>query len=150
MVRARTEGGRPAWDNIVRTEHWDVLHAYDSQLLGWLILVTLEHRDSLADLFDAEADELGRLTRDISLALADLTGCPKTYLAQFAENPDHQHVHVHLVARTAAIAENRRGPRAFALLGADEDERVPEADMNELALGLRAHPALAAWISEGA
>ena len=133
--------------DILTTEHWGLLHAYDSRLLGWLILVTLEHRDTLAELTDAEADELGRLTRDVSVALVDITGCPKTYLAQFAENPDHPHVHVHLVARPGDLPENRRGPRAFALLGADEDERVSESKMNELALALRAHEALAGWVS---
>jgi len=145
MIAARVAGGRPAWDDILSTEHWGLLHAYDSRLVGWLILVTLEHRDTLAAMTDDEADELGRLTRDISVALADITGCPKTYLAQFAENPDHPHVHVHLVARPSDLAKNRRGPRAFALLGADDHERVSENEMNELALALRAHEALAKW-----
>lgn len=145
MIEARHDGGRPDWDDIVRTEHWGVLHAFDSRHLGWLIMVTQQHRAAWADLTDAEVDEFGRLSRAVSQALGHVTGCPKTYLSLFAENPEHPHVHVHLVARTADMPDNRRGPMAFAMLGADDDERVSETAMNELALAIRANPAMAAW-----
>lgn len=135
----------PEWDRIVRTDHWDLAHAFDSSHLGWLVLVTQTHRASLADLTDAEAAELGPLTKAVSMALRDVTGCPKTYLAQFAEHPDHQHVHVHVVARTDELKPEHRGPFVFAELGAESDKRVPEAELNELTDKLRRHPALAAF-----
>ena len=123
----------------MRTEHWDVVHAYDSSLLGWLVLVCREHRSSLADLTESEAAALGPLVRSVSIALPDVCGCEKTYMAQFAEHPEHPHVHVHVVARRPSLPPERRGPNVFAELGVADDLRVSEAAMNELAAGLRSH-----------
>ena len=143
LSAARDEPDHPDWDRIIRTEHWDLAHAFDSSHLGWLVLITRTHRSSIADLTDLEAAEIGPLTKAVSVALRDVTGCSKTYLAQFAEHPAHQHVHIHVVARTDDLNPNHRGPFVFAELGAAEEARVPEADLDQLAHDLRAHPALA-------
>ncbi|MBV9581560.1 MAG: hypothetical protein JO057_23530 [Chloroflexi bacterium] len=63
----------------------------------------------------------------------------KTYVVQFAEHPQHPHVHVHVIPRSAGLPHEQRGPGIFALLGVDEDGSVPEARMNEIALELRRH-----------
>jgi diadenosine tetraphosphate (Ap4A) HIT family hydrolase len=83
------------------------VHAYDSELLGWLVLACRQHRDSIADLNEAEAAELGGLVRAVSIALGDTLHYEKTYVAQFAEHPLHRHVHVHVVARTDAVSVTR-------------------------------------------
>jgi len=144
MTEARSGPDAPLWDNIIRTEHWDVVHSYNASIEGWLVLVARVHRDAIADLSEAEAAELGPLTRAASIALRDVTGCEKTYVAQFAENPDHRHVHFHVIAIAADNPADLRGPRVFGALKA---EPVPEAVRNQLALDLRAHPTLNAWSS---
>jgi diadenosine tetraphosphate (Ap4A) HIT family hydrolase len=145
LISHRDAGDAPIWDSILRTAHWDVVHAYDSELLGWLVLACRQHRDSIADLTEAEAAELGGLVRAVSIALGDTLHCEKTYVAQFAEHPLHRHVHVHVVARTDAVPVDRRGPAVFAMLGADDVRRVSASAMNELALVLRSHRALASY-----
>jgi diadenosine tetraphosphate (Ap4A) HIT family hydrolase len=133
----RDAGDAPAWEAIFRTPSWDVVHAYNSALPGWLVLVTRRHITTLAEMSDAEASELGPLTRSVSAALHDVVRCTKTYIAQFAEDPLHPHVHVHVIPRNAVQPKDQRGPRVFSLLGVSEELRVPEARMNEIAVQLR-------------
>lgn len=142
MTLARSEPDAPFWDNIIRTDHWDLVHSYNASISGWLVLVARQHRDSIADLSEAEADELGPLMRSTSLALKDITGCEKTYIAQFAEHPDHRHVHVHVIAIATDHPAHWRGPGVFAAL---QGEPLPEQVRNQMALELRDHEALAAF-----
>jgi len=134
---ARDTGSAPDWDCIVRSAHWDLVHAYDSRLLGWMVLAARRHITSVAELTTDEATELGLAVRDVSLALTTVMGAAKTYIVQFAEHPNHPHVHVHVVARLADHPPAWIGPGVFGALGAPEDERVSEADMNDLAERLR-------------
>ena len=115
-----------------------MVHAYDSALSGWLVLVAHRHIESVAELTPDEAAELGALLPLVSQALHAVTGCVKTYVIQFAEAAGHPHVHVHIVPRMADQPPERRGPRIFGYLGASEAERVPEAEMNALAAQVRA------------
>ena len=39
LVRRRDSGAAPPWDNIYRSAYWDLVHAYNSSLLGWLVLI---------------------------------------------------------------------------------------------------------------
>ena len=142
MTKARSGPLAPLWDNIIRTEHWDVVHSYNASIEGWLVLVTRNHRDAIADLTEDEAAELGTLTRAASVALGDITGCVKTYVAQFAENPDHRHVHFHVIAVAEDHPAELRGPRIF---GALEGEPVSESIRHQLALDLRSHEAFSPW-----
>jgi diadenosine tetraphosphate (Ap4A) HIT family hydrolase len=88
---------------------------------------------AIDEMSDAEAVELGRLLRRVSLALRETTGCVKTYVIQFAEAAEHPHVHFHVVPRMADQPEDRRSMNVFRYLGVTEEERVGEARMNELA-----------------
>jgi diadenosine tetraphosphate (Ap4A) HIT family hydrolase len=133
LVARRDRGEAPAWDRIHRTPSWDLAHAYDAAVEGWLVLVARRHIEALAEMTDAEAAELGPLLRAVSTALGDELGCVKTYVAQFAEHPAHRHVHVHLVPRFADQAADRIGPRIFDQLGGPEDRWVGEERMNEIA-----------------
>lgn len=139
LVRRRDDGEAPLWDRIVRTPSWDVVHCDGTSLEGWIVLALRRHAPALGDLTDAEADELGPLVRDVSQAVAAVTGCAKTYVAQFAEHPLHPHVHVHVIPRAADIDDAEKGPGIFARLGQPEEEWVPEARRDELALALREH-----------
>jgi diadenosine tetraphosphate (Ap4A) HIT family hydrolase len=144
LTHRRDEGGAPAWDSILRTAGWDVVHAYDTSIAGWLVLVLRRHVTSIAALTDAEAVELGRLVRGVSVALEQVTGCVKTYVVQFAEHPLHPHVHVHVIPRPADLSAAEIGPGIFTRLGVPEAERVSQEQMNQVAEALRAHDALTA------
>ena len=138
LVARRDRGEAPAWDSILRTEHWDLAHAYGSALEGWLVLATRRHVAVVADLSDEEAAELGPLLQRASRALRAVIGCPKTYVAQFAEDPLHQHVHVHVIPRHADQSPDLKSYRIFSLLGGPQPE-VSEARRDDLAARLAEH-----------
>lgn len=134
----RDAGDAPPWDSIARTPGWDVVHATGTAVEGWLVLVARRHVAAVADLTDGEAAELGPLLTGVSRALHDVTGCQKTYVVQFAEHPRHRHVHVHLIPRAHDLPDDQRGPGIFSRLGVADDEVVPEARRDEIAVGVRA------------
>jgi diadenosine tetraphosphate (Ap4A) HIT family hydrolase len=138
LVARRKAGGAPPWDSIFQTQYWDVVHSYDTALLGWLVLVLRRHAAAVNELTEAESVELGELIRRTSIALKEVTGCVKTYVMQFADSPEHPHVHFHIVPRMADQPEERNGIHIFGYLGATENERVPEEIMNQVALKVRA------------
>jgi diadenosine tetraphosphate (Ap4A) HIT family hydrolase len=137
LLEQRERGERPLWDDIYRTRFWYVVHAYNTSLPGWLVLVARRHIEAVAELTPDESVELGSLITLVSQALHTLTGCAKTYVIQFAEAAGHPHVHVHIVPRMADLPDDRRGPRIFGYLGVAEPERVPEVAMNALAARVR-------------
>ena len=137
-IAQRDAGEAPDWDAIVRFDDWDVVHSYDTSLLGWIVLVSRRHLASLDELTADEARHLGELLRDISVFLKSYLGCAKTYVMQFAEHPEHPHVHFHVVPRMADIPADCKGANVFRYLLVEDDERVTEGAMNELALELRA------------
>ena len=137
LVEWRDRGEAPPWDRILRAPSWDVVHSYNTALPGWLVLVARRHVEAVDELTDDEAIELGLLLRRVSLALRQVTGCIKTYVIQFAEHPDHRHVHFHIVPRMEDQPEDRRSVRVFAYLGVPPEERVTEARMNEIAAGVQ-------------
>ena len=137
LVARRDRGEAPLWDAIYRSQSWDVVHSFNTSLPGWLVLVVRRHIAAVDEMSDAEAVELGRLIRRVSLALKETTGCVKTYVIQFAEAAGHPHVHFHIVPRMADQPEDHRGPNIFRYLGATDEERVTEEKMNELAAQIR-------------
>jgi len=86
---------------------------------------------------EAEAAELGILLQRVSLALKTVAGCSKTYVLQFAEHPQHPHVHFHVVPRMPDQPEARRGARVMEYMGVPENEWVSEAAMNEIGIQVR-------------
>lgn len=138
LLDRRDRGDAPLWDKIHRTEYWDLVHAYNTALPGWLVLVARRHIEAIADLSDGEAAELGDLLRRASTALHEVTGCVKTYVIQFAEAEGHGHVHLHIVPRMADQPEERRSVGIFGYLGVAEENRVSDERMNEIARLVRA------------
>ena len=137
LVRRRDEGHAPLWDTIHRTDHWDVVHSYNTSLPGWLVLIVRRHIEAIDELTAEEAAELGVLLQHTSAALREVVGCAKTYVIQFAEAAEHPHVHFHVIPRMANQPEERRSRGIFGYLGVPEAERVSEAEMNELAFQIR-------------
>lgn len=137
LISRRDNGEAPLWDMIMRTRFWDVAHAYNTSLPGWLVLVVRRHITAVADLTEAEAGELGDLLRRVSLALQAVTGCQKTYVIQFAEQAEHPHVHFHVIPRATDLAEEYTSTRIFNLLGVSPTDRVPDETMNEIAIRIR-------------
>lgn len=142
LVERRDAGDSPLWDSILRTHEWDVVHAFGVAVEGWLVLVPRRHITSVADLTDDEAATLGPMLRRVSTALQEVMGCEKTYVVQFAEHPNHPHVHFHVIARAPDLAPEHRGPGIFQLMSASGAEPVSEGRMNEIAAAV--HRALAA------
>lgn len=147
LGQRRRAGRAPLWDSILVTPHWDVAHAFGTDIEGWCVVVARRHITSLAELDEEEAAELGRLVRDLSRALQAVAGSPKTYLAQFAEHPDHPHVHLHLIPRASDLPVEHRGPAVFSRLGLPESEWVPESRRNALAGQVREQLSRSGWDS---
>lgn len=133
LVANRDAGEAPFWDSFHRTPYWDAVHNNNTTLLGWLVLVARRHIDAIDELTDEEAAELGILVRRASVALKEVTGCVKTYVVQFAEHPDHPHVHFHVIPRMADIPAERRSTNVFGYAPGPDEERVSETVMNDIA-----------------
>jgi diadenosine tetraphosphate (Ap4A) HIT family hydrolase len=129
----------PPRERIALDEHWRVVHATGSGLLGWLVLTPRRHVMELADLTDDEARGLGdwqvRLARALTAELG--TGAAKVYVAEFGEKPGF-HLHFHVVPRAVDFAEERRGPGVFGYLNQDASGTVAADACDELALRLSA------------
>jgi diadenosine tetraphosphate (Ap4A) HIT family hydrolase len=130
--------GAPPWERIAADRHWRVVHAFNSAVPGWLVLVPRRHVTALAELTDAEAAVLGSWQVRLSRALARVLGCQKTYVAQFAEAEGFAHVHFHIVPRPPDLARDLRGPGIFQLLGVADDAQVGTEEMTRLAAELAA------------
>lgn len=137
LLDRRISGNAPIWDDIYHTDHWYVVHSYNSALLGWLVLIPKRHVVAIDDLTDIEAAEFGLLLRRTSAALNATTGCVKTYVMQFAEQAEHPHVHFHVVLRMSDQPEERRSTKMFGYLNVAPEEKVSEKSMVELALQIR-------------
>lgn len=137
LTARRDAGTAPLWDNIYRASSWDLVHHFDTSQRGWLVLTARRHVATVAELTVVEATELGALLRRVSQALHAVTSCAKTYIIQFADHPDHPHVHFHIVPRMADEQAEQRGPNVFACVNVSDAERVCEEEMNEIAVQVR-------------
>ena len=137
MTRQRRLGNAPLWDDVYQAKFWDVVHAYNSALPGWLVLVLHRHIESVDELTEHEAAELGILIRRVSLSLKLVLGCIKTYVIQFAEARQHPHVHFHIVPRMVDQPDDRRSAKIMGYLGVSQEESVSEERMNEICTEIR-------------
>ena len=131
-------GSPPPREDVLHTEHWRVVHAFNSTLPGWLILLPTRHLTAFTQLTPAAADELGGLVRRLSAALETVTGCVKTYLMQFSEAEGFSHLHLHLVPRSPEHPDDARGPRVFTYLVEDDARWLPATERDRIALAVRA------------
>lgn len=138
FIARRDAGDAPFWDNIIRTDCWDVVHNDNTTLPGWLVLVTRRHIAALDELSEAEANELGPLIQKTSAALKSAVGCQKTYVLQFTEKADYRHVHFHIVPRMADMPAENRGSGIFNYQAQTEVGRVSDEQMNAIAEKVKA------------
>lgn len=124
----------PTWERIAFDRHWRVAHSLGVALAGWLVLLPRRHVIAIADLTDEEAATLDAWQVRLSRALRAVTGCPRTYVAQFAEKDGFAHVHFHVVPRAADLEPSLRGPGIFAVL---DRPPVPDADRDSVSIALR-------------
>ena len=127
----------PPRERIVVRDGWRLVHAFNTSLPGWLVLVPLRHVESFAELSDHEATTLATLARITSRALAETVGCSKTYVMILGEEKGFAHLHAHIVPRMPDLPDDLKGTKVVRLLGVDEEERVPEDERDRLALALR-------------
>lgn len=125
-------------EQVLRTRHWTVAHAFDSGLRGWLVLLPLRHVTALHELSPDEAVELGPLLRELSTALHDVVACEKTYVMLFAEAEGFAHLHFHVVPRMRDQPDELRGPRIVGMLGLPPESRLPEDEMDRIGRALQA------------
>jgi diadenosine tetraphosphate (Ap4A) HIT family hydrolase len=130
----------PPRERIAYDEQWRVVHATNSGLLGWLVLVPRRHVMELAELTDAEAAGLGVWQVRLARALAKELHAPKTYVAEFGEVPGY-HLHFHVVPRLPDLDSGLLGPGVFGFLGRSDHEEVTAADRDGIAVRLAAHMA---------
>lgn len=128
---------QPLCERIFENEHWRVVHAFNTSLPGWLVVIAKRHVASFAELTDEEALSFGPFLHRISKALQEVTGAVKTYTVLFAEHPEHPHVHFHVVPRMADIPDDKKGKRVFDYLGVPEGDIVPLSTRNALAAKLQ-------------
>jgi diadenosine tetraphosphate (Ap4A) HIT family hydrolase len=124
-------------ERIAADQYWRAAHAFGTGVPGWLVLLPLRHVTTIAELTDAEAAVLGQWQVRLSRALHAVTGCAKIYVAQFAEADGFAHVHFHIIARMGDLAEERRGPKVFSMLGQPEGQDVSIAQRDEIAFKIQ-------------
>ena len=138
-IIVRDQGAAPVWDNIYRAKYWDLVHAYNTSWLGWLVLALRRHAEAIADLRPAEALELGALLQRVSQVLQRQTGCSKTYVMQFAESASHPHVHFHIVPRMPEQAPEDISYKVLRHLGVPCEQRPSDSELTDFALAIRGH-----------
>jgi len=95
-----------------------------SSYLGALLIQTKRHAPGLAELSDAEAQELGRLIHRTSRALKSCTTAAWTYVHGFTEA--YRHVHVFVAARYPNT------PKAYVRLAVAEWPGAPKGDHHDV------------------
>ncbi|HLY26957.1 MAG TPA: HIT family protein [Aggregatilineales bacterium] len=138
-ITRRDEDTVPLWDCIYRARACDVVHCDSTSILGWLIIIPRRHLAAIDEMTEAEAIEVGRLIRAVSIALKHVLDCEKTYVSQFAEAPGYQHVHFHVIPRAKDLPEDRKGANIFKNLGLPPEKRLDETTMNDISARILSH-----------
>lgn len=127
--------GKPALSRGVFVVH---PRAEDAAVPGWMIIAPVRHVEQWDDLSPREQTELGTLIGVVTEALRAETDAEKIYVNVFAEVLAHLHVHV--IARTAEVPAELRGPRIFLSAGADPEaaDDIGERVMARLAKRFKA------------
>jgi diadenosine tetraphosphate (Ap4A) HIT family hydrolase len=132
----------PASENVWLTPNWAVVHAFDTALEGWLVLLSRTHALSYADLSDEAVQELGLVQKRLTAALQAVVGAERAYIVAFSEqgaHGDYRHLHVHVIPRMPDQSPDHKGPNMFKLLGVPAERAVPQERRNELAQQLNDH-----------
>lgn len=119
-------------------KYWQVEHAYPSKLVGWLVIALRRHATALHQLTAAEFAELGPLLERTVCLLHAATESVKEYVACYAEAPGFEHIHFHVVPRSADLPEAFHGAGSFDLLRVSRDEAASPDSVTAFCVTLRA------------
>jgi len=118
---------------IYEGSYWNVEHVPDTSLPGWIVIVLQRHAPALHDLSAAEFNELGKMMPACINAVHDCLSSAKEYVMQFAESDHFQHVHFHIVPRSAHWPDQLQGPRVFGAIGDDVPNLISVEQMSSVA-----------------
>ena len=108
---------------IQRSELWVLRHHPDpAPLPGWLLLDSLRHCCGPLDFSEAEASDWGRVVRDSSRFVKQITGCQRVYAIAFGEGA--QHLHLHLIPRHLEDPSSKAWAIADLYRGMDSGDRA--------------------------
>ena len=119
-------------EQIYNGSYWVVEHAYPSGLLGWLSIVLKRHCEVLHELTKDEWVEFGEISFNVMKALKKTLNPKKEYLSCFAETRGFEHIHFHVIPKTAAFDDNLPGTHSFRYLQVSEKEAIETAKIKEL------------------
>jgi diadenosine tetraphosphate (Ap4A) HIT family hydrolase len=88
-------------------DHWRAEHCLGPFGVGAVVVKTKEHVESLWELPEPAAAELGPFLKRISGAIVDGLGAERAYLTMWVDKPP---LHVHMVAYPRWPDETGRGP----------------------------------------
>jgi diadenosine tetraphosphate (Ap4A) HIT family hydrolase len=92
---------------IDETEHWCAEHCLGPFGVGAVVVKTKEHIESLWELSDGVAAELGPFLRRMSSAIVEGLGAERAYLTMWVDKPP---LHVHMVLYPRWPEDEERGP----------------------------------------
>ena len=118
--------------------HWIVEHVHPTDIPGWVVLATRQHRHALHDVTPDEWAEFQSILPRLIEALREVTGCDREYVAQFAEQEGFEHVHFHVIPRARDWPSEWRGFRVSAAMGTNAKNPVSPEAMTEIAERLSA------------
>jgi Diadenosine tetraphosphate (Ap4A) hydrolase and other HIT family hydrolases len=123
---------------IFEGKYWLVEHAYPIKILGWLVIVLKRHAEALHELTVEEFIELAQIQARLIPLLHEELHCEKEYMSCYAEMEHFRHIHIHVFARPAGIADELKGGRSFALLKVTPEEAVSAVEIISFCKLLRA------------
>lgn len=132
-ITASLSAETPPRERVYLSNGWRV-RAHRSGLRGWTLVIPRRHIESLHELTDDEAAELGLLLRDLTDVYVRTLGAQKSYVMQFAEGTRHAHFSV--APRMPDLPPDRIGAKASAYNS--EDEPIPETERDAVAVELAA------------
>lgn len=124
----------PDTTRVFRDELWAAEVAPGYEVPGWFFLRARRHTELITGLDDRELQTLGIRARDLTQAVAEVTGAEAVYCMSFGEN--YRHYHALVTARAASVPAEHRGGRIVGML--------PNAVDRAAALKL-VHPASVAY-----
>jgi diadenosine tetraphosphate (Ap4A) HIT family hydrolase len=115
-----TELERANSEPVYQDTHWLLRHARETNILGYLVLVSRRHFLDLSEATDAESASYGKVLRTAIKAIRQIVPCERVYTFTLGELVPH--FHVHIIPRTSAM------PRAFRGRGILSYPTLPAAD----------------------
>ncbi len=112
----------PDTTRVFRDEFWAAEVAPGYEVPGWFFLRARRHTELITGLDDRELRTLGVRARDLTEAVAEVTGSEAVYFMSFGEN--YRHYHALITARSATVPAELRGGRIVGMLPREVDREA--------------------------